>query len=498
MKKILIFIIALVLFPNIVSAKVKIEDVQYETLDEAMEQIKEGETITLLSDLDLTDTTKYGSYHNWLFPENATLDLNGYTITTAENANGNPTSVWLGNHLTIKNGNFNSHSKDNKTDTYFEANYALFIGDEVETSHITLENINVSTGINIYNALNVTLKNVTAMGRKYYAIWLDQHVTATIEGGNYSSNGVAVVGITRVDNDDMKFDSELVINSGHFKVGNAYFSLSEKDSKRVDPIIKGGTYDVDVTKFVAEEHECILMDNTYIVKEKEYDRDIVIDTKLDEEMILGVNKEIFTKTILDTLNTTNEVNIERMNVKVLLNFEKIESNKEIFKDINKELPNATIDNYFDITIHVIDKQNNQKIGNLTKLTNQVKLTMQIPENHVLKDGYTRKYYILREHGGKVDVLDAILSEDKKSLTFETDLFSIYALAYEDTKIIDNDNKEFEDVDDTTSKNENASDNTEKIENPKTYDGIKIDMWIGFFSLIGLLIEGFYIKKSKIN
>ena len=64
MKKIFISIILLVLMimPSTVNAKVKIADTEYETFDEAVAQVKEGETITLLDDVDVSDSNKYGIY----------------------------------------------------------------------------------------------------------------------------------------------------------------------------------------------------------------------------------------------------------------------------------------------------------------------------------------------------------------------------------------------------------------------------------------------------
>lgn len=69
MKKIFIaFILTIfMIIPSTVNAKVKIVNTEYETLDEAIIQVKEGETITLLDDVDVSDSNKYEQFHNWLF-----------------------------------------------------------------------------------------------------------------------------------------------------------------------------------------------------------------------------------------------------------------------------------------------------------------------------------------------------------------------------------------------------------------------------------------------
>lgn len=464
MKKIFIFLITIFMVPCLVSAKVKISNNQYETLEEAIKNSNEGDTITLLDDVDVTDTSKYKDYHNWLFKSNTTLDLNGHTITTSETANGNPNAVWLGNNLTIKNGYFDSKVLDSKSNSYFKANYALFLGDEIETSNITVENITVSTGINIYNTLNVTLKNVTSKGKKYYAVWLDEHATCTIESGNFSSDGVSTLGVTSSN----EFISKLYINGGTFKAVEGKLSLSEQGNPiYYPPIITGGTFDFDVTKFVSEGYICKKENDKFVVTTRSYDRDIVID---NNDSDVKVEDDKFSNVILDTLKENNKLNIDNVDVKVVLNFENIVPEKNIIENMNKKI-DATIDSYFDISIDVINKNSNAIIGNLTELNDKITLSIDIPNELKPKDGYKRKYYILREHNNIIDILETNISKDNKTLTFKTDLFSTYALAYKDIKI-------------------------ENIENPNTYDGIKIYKTVGILSLITIIIGTIYFKKEK--
>lgn len=51
-----------------------------------------------------------------------------------------------------------------------------------------------------------------------------------------------------------------------------------------------------------------------------------------------------------------------------------------------------------------------------------------------EDGYSRTYYIIREHNNETEILNTTLSEDGKYLTFESDKFSSFALAFVDKKI----------------------------------------------------------------
>jgi len=466
MKKIFITIIlaVLMLMPNIAEAKVKIGEVEFDTFDEAMRQIKEGETVTLLDDVDVSDPNKYGNYHNWLFPDNATLDLNNHTIYTSFKGTV-PNSVWLGNNLTIKNGTF---------ETVVGADYSLFLGDEIETSGITLENITTTTGINIYNTLNATLKNVKATGgNTYYAVWLDEHATATILSGEFSSKGAATVGITTAENG---FVSKLTIKGGRLIGEKGKLSLSESsnESKHVPPIIMGGTYDFDVTEFVSDGYESKKKDNLFVVMEKEYDREVKVENNITDIKV-KLDNEAISKTLIEELKKTSEVDITKKDIDVALNIKDITPNAEIKNKISEKIKNGTIANYFDVSINVIDKSTNTIIGNLTELNNKITLSIEIPDSLKAKEGYIRKYYILREHNGVIEVLDT--KNENGTLTFETNKFSTYALAY------------------TEMKEEKPKD---EIENPATEDKLKYNVLLmSCFAIVaigGIIYLG---KKEEI-
>ena len=89
----------------------------------------------------------------------------------------------------------------------------------------------------------------------------------------------------------------------------------------------------------------------------------------------------------------------------------------------------------------------------------------------VEEGYTRTYYIVRNHNGVVEILDTKVSEDGKSLNFESDKFSTYALAYEDVAKV--------------------------VTNPNTFDGISTYLILGAVSLIGLAAISLYIKNKKV-
>lgn len=118
----------------------------------------------------------------------------------------------------------------------------------------------------------------------------------------------------------------------------------------------------------------------------------------------------------------------------------------------------------------------------TELDEAVKVTLDIPETiEKVKDGYTRKYVVIRVHENKdgkyeTTVLDAKDNEDG-TVTFETDRFSTYVLAYEDVK-------------------EEEVKTQEIDEGPGTFDGISLYMIVAIASLIGIGGLAVYTKKAK--
>lgn len=80
----------------------------------------------------------------------------------------------------------------------------------------------------------------------------------------------------------------------------------------------------------------------------------------------------------------------------------------------------------------------KEVGNITVRSREkidvanapVRMSLSIPSKFVPTDGTNRKFWIIRVHNGTSAVLED-LDDNAKSVTFETDRFSTYALAYED-------------------------------------------------------------------
>ncbi|MGN0625644.1 MAG: right-handed parallel beta-helix repeat-containing protein [Oscillospiraceae bacterium] len=178
-------------------------------------------SIRLTADMDLTDA-------GVLDVSGRTIDLGGNTIFAS-----NFTLILEGTDFTLRNGTFDAKG----------GSYALFIGDEGTTDNVLVENITANGGINVYNATNVTLRNVDVTGTNYYAVWCDEGGYVTIESGSFQTNGNAVFGL-------MLTDSALTIKDGTFTTNGKPLVLSAVDGsgnpKWGKPEISGGTFDLPV------------------------------------------------------------------------------------------------------------------------------------------------------------------------------------------------------------------------------------------------------------
>lgn len=112
-------------------------------------------------------------------------------------------------------------------------------------------------------------------------------------------------------------------------------------------------------------------------------------------------------------------------------------NQSKIKDAIKELEKKnTVNIYQYLDLSILLQANNETLGEINQLNQPTKFTIKLPTD-LIKD--SRKFYIVRIHEGKTDILDTTLNKDN-TLTFETDKFSTYALVYADEKPINQTNQ----------------------------------------------------------
>lgn len=249
---------------------------------------------------------------------------------------------------------------------------------------------------------------------------------------------------------------------------------------KIKTTITGGTYSSTVAKYIDKEYTETKEDSLYTVSK----RKVIVDTPSVDEtqkvtaVTVGVKKtddlsNILLDSVLNTKLDLSEVSntVVEVNVSNKKDTELVEDVLTKIKAVAEE-NKTTIATYFDIVLNVKDGDSDEVLGTLDELTNKIKFVIALPEDIAkVADGYVRKYYVVRYHDGKAEVLDA--SSDGKVVTFESDKFSSYALAYTDTK-------------NTTPTEE---------ENPKTGDNIIISVIAGAISITGL---AFCLKKKYSN
>lgn len=217
-------------------------------------------------------------------------------------------------------------------------------------------------------------------------------------------------------------------------------------------------YEFESIKLIEEgtENEIEVKDNKFIMPNANVFGEVVfkpiksVETPaVNDKNPVGVSKdEENEKVLLDSLNKQDKYKDMPITVVVVvedLKEDKIDEkvSKTFIKALEEEkVTSGKIVSYFDITVAVKNIQTDKVEGKLEKLTDKIEFTVAIPKLETVKEGYVRNYYIIKQHKDKVEVLDTKVSNDGKFLTFETDEFSTYALAYEDkVKTVANDKVE---------------------------------------------------------
>ena len=455
-KKICGLLVGLVMmFPVLANAEevenyAKIGDNEYATLKEAVEA---AEVCTDLSTCDVTTIEVVASHETSgiIFAEgkNLVIDLGGYTVTfkaPTVGSKGTETidmQILKNSNVTFQNGKFVSSDTDKSK--MFIQNYANLTLKDVEIVAMNDLNLyavsNNSGDVNIIGNTSIKAKDVEFDVYGWYTYYkngpqVTVDTTGTIEGK------IEVTADSAVATEEL---SLVVENMNH--VGEFY--IQEGLEEYVT--IMAGTYTdkETVSKLPLETgndvYEVITLDGEieYVVAKEE---------ELEEGYFgLGFNRETLDKVEDDEL-------------------------EETLKLVDEALANkykAAI--YYEIKYGPL--LNNRLVTDettyKTELDEEVEITLDIPEGlEKVKEGYKREYSVIRVHLNKegkyeTDILDATENKDG-TVTFKTDRFSTYVLAYED------------------------------VNNPKTFDGITSYIILGGLSLVALIAVSVVAKKKAFN
>lgn len=323
---------------------------------------------------------------------------------------------------------------------------------------------------------------------------LDLNITGgTINAANGEGSAVAIYDMGKIAQEmkiNISVNAKLITNS---KTRNAYDVLTLTEAGvtniksgynnpefvgKVSTVITGGTFSSSVAKYITSEYVETKVENEYVVAKKELkvDTPTIDTTKPVEEVTVGVKEDDTLKDTLEKAIKDSKIDVTDINAIVIVTIDNQKEEQvpeEASKSINelaKEKENIKVVSFFDITLNVKNNVTGETLGTLSTLDNKIKFNMALPEELTkVAEGYTRKYYVVRYHDGKSEIISA--SVDGNVLSFESDKFSTYALAYEDVK-------------------------DEVIVNPPTGDKIVLDLVVGIVSVAGLGLVAKSIAKRK--
>ena len=459
--------LALPVFVNAEGGSVKIGEELYPSLKDAVEDVAvcgaescDATTITVLEDHE-TSGIVFESGKNLI------IDLGGFTVTFKEptvGSEGTETQdmqMLKDSTIVIKNGKF--VSSDTDSSKMFIQNYANLTLKDVEIDATNeLNQYALSNNSGVVSIEGTTSIKATAVAFDVYGWYtyykngpqVTVNTTGTIEGD---------IEVTADSATATKELSLLIKNVNHVGVMSVQEGLEDKVT------IENGTYtDENLAEVITPAEGAEVYE---VVDPETGDFKYVVATEDDIESLIFEDEDGFldAKDLEETLK-------ELYNGVGELEGEEAEITQALIDKLKKALDGKVLVSSHDIYyFNFIGDNIIADQETVTELEKAVKVTLNIPEGlEKVKDGYTRKYSIVRLHvdvnNGEilVDELDA--TEKDGVVSFESDKFSTFILTYQDVKA-------------TT--------------NPNTFDGISSVMIISCLSLIALVAVVVFAKNKKL-
>lgn len=325
------------------------------------------------------------------------------------------------------------------------------------------------------------------------------------EPGTISVSGGTITSKTLINtNTTFKEKGEATITGGKFNIDTMSSSKTDDNLK-----IYGGSFTQDPSKFIANGYKAEKGEN-FTVRKNEVIANtgkITIDTNESvNKIVLGISaddKDTVDHALSNLSSTVDDairkaLNNEKNNdLEAVVNTEEISENKvdkTVLSSINKTVSDKklTVSQYLDIKVLVKELGSDKIVDTISQTPSAIKFTVLVP-NDLLKDG--RKFYVLRNHDGETKVLDT--KQDGNKLTFETDKFSTYAVAYADTESTTNsgtsNTTNTTGTTNTTSITDTTNTNSGLDETPKT--GVASP--IVFLSILSAIsVAGILVFKNK--
>jgi len=312
--------------------------------------------------------------------------------------------------------------------------------DELKADDITLVR-EQGTDVKYDEAGEVTGYEISAVGiREGAELYLDNY-EFTYENALYIINPY-----------DITFDGVVTLGKPlHFNgeeqtqeiasvvAGDGKFNLSEKDYTVTNATkTTAGSYIMHVNgkgNFTGS------VDKWYVIVGKDIDvKDlegkVKVETKADEK----VQKIELASSLSDTVKaaaTAEELSRvaagESMNIWLNVADAKDSIDKETKAAIEKAADGKTILGFFDITL--MAQVGEDDAHAISKTNKPITITIKLTDDQLNKNpAKERTYSIVKYHDGKATVIEGVFDADKKTVTFTSDEFSVYALQYVDVDV----------------------------------------------------------------
>ncbi len=382
--------------------------------------VSNGSTVILKS--GNIKSTEFGV----LVAGNATFTMDGGTITTVDNCgvggNGRDTDYYKNYTININGGVINGNIKS--------AGYV-----SCGIYHPNKGTVNVTGGvINSSNGAGI----------------VQRAGTLNIEGGTINAKGSATgkVGDSRV----VVSASAVVVDkeANYPEVG----TLVTKVSK--DALLDGVAGSIET---IGNDINVQLTGGVYTEKPGD---DQVVDGYGVYKVVAGENEDKYV--------VVSDNDLENVVVDDVVNKEDVDS-AELELIEKSVLEKYKLLSYYDVALLTVTKTTGDVVDVISDSAEETKVTLKLPSNlPSLESGYTRKYYVIRVHNGEATVIKDVTDNGNGTVSFKTDKFSTYAVAYEDTKT---------------------------ISNPQTGDNIVLNVVMLVLSLSGIAGGLIYYKKNKL-
>jgi hypothetical protein len=230
-------------FRPIVHVVAKVGTTLYRNFETAIAAARTGDnkTVVVLDNIDLTQYPAYGSAGSMHYIDisGVTVDLNDHTMTIG----GRWSTLFSGTNGKIMNGTCVG------TPSPANYQYGLYIwgpgsGNVANSggqhASIELEDLTLNCGLHTWNA-DVTVTDCDATGSaSYYAVWADENSNVTIESGNFTTAGAAVIGCAKSSDGN----GNIAVKGGNFTVpaGKPLVLGASKTSIPTNAVISGGFY----------------------------------------------------------------------------------------------------------------------------------------------------------------------------------------------------------------------------------------------------------------